>query len=160
MRVMEVARWVNGGNLLAGGWSVVVVGRWRPWSGQDGWASKYGLDGGEAVAGLGDGTVWRSREAGRSSVPDAGNAVLGKITNGGFGNRGRIPDGVDQFGRNQVLVAEVIPDPAYELFYIFAGTCGLTPFVNCLDRIIIGLAVILGGSRGLGGRRRLFSRLG
>lgn len=103
------------------------------------------------------GILWEAR---RSRVPDARDPVPGKITNGGFGDRRRIPHGIDQFRGDQVLVTKVFSDPAYQLFCILAGTRGLTPFVNCLDRVIVGLAVILGGSGGLGRRRRCTSRLG
>src|SRR4030095_13131278 len=96
------------------------------------------------------------REAFWPRILDARNPILGKIRNGGFGNWGGIADRVDELGGDEVLVPEVLLHPARETLHVNTSVGVLTPFVDRLNRLVVGLAVVIGGS---GGRtRRIGSR--
>jgi len=95
-----------------------------------------------------------SAEARRASILDLEDPILGHIGNGRLGNWSGIPDRVDEPERDQVLVANVLLNPAGETLYVNTSLRGLAPFKDGLNRVVVSLAVLVLGRSGLRRRKR------
>lgn len=71
-----------------------------------------------------------SREALGSSILYSRNPVLREIRYGRLGHRGGILDRIDVLWRDEVLVAEVLLDPAHQALHVDTSLGVLTPLVD------------------------------